>query len=90
MKRLQIYYPENLLEDLRIYAKTHGMPLAQALRLASEEFAAKPQVARMIKEVKMRKIRSLKNPLLTMAGMLEAGPTQTSVTVDDIYEDKND
>lgn len=90
MKRLQIYYPENLLEDLRIYAEAHGMPLAETLRLASREFAGKPQVSKIIREVKIRKAKSVKNPLFAMAGMLKAGPAHASASVDDIYEDEND
>ena len=87
MKRLQIYYPDDLLEDLRLYAKSRGIPLAQALRTASKEFAQKPPIKKTIEEIKKRKFKTRKNPLFAMAGILKGGPTNASTTVDDIYND---
>ena len=87
MKRLQIYYPEDLLEDLRLYAKSRGIPLAEAIRNASHEFAQKPPVKKTINEIKQRKRVSHGNPLLAMAGILKGGPTNASTTVDEIYND---
>ena len=87
MKRLQIYYPEDLLEDLKLYAKNHNMPLAEAIRLASREFAQKPQVKLAIKTWKNQVMKSHRNPWLTMAGMLKGGPTNTSSTIDTIYNE---
>lgn len=87
MKRLQIYYPDELLEDLRLYAKSRGIPLAQALRKASREFAQKPPVRKTIEDIKKRKSKASQNPLLAMAGILAGGPTNASTTVDEIYND---
>lgn len=87
MKRLQVYMPEELLENLRVYAQSQGVPLAQALRQAGEEFASKPKVKKTIKLSLQRKKRAKKDPLLEMAGMLKSGPTDASMTVDDIYDD---
>jgi len=87
MKRLQIYYPDELLENLRLYAKSLGIPLAQTLRTASKEYAQKPLIRKTIAEIKKRKSRTSKNPLWAMAGILKGGPTNASATVDDIYND---
>lgn len=87
MKRLQVYMPEVLLENLRLYAQSRGIALAQALRQAGEEFTNKITVKRIIKKV-IKKGRQRRNdPLLAMAGMFKTGPTDASVTVDDIYND---
>lgn len=87
MKRLQIYYPDELLEDLRLYAKSKGIPLAQAIRSASKDFAQKPPVRKTIEEIKKRKAKTRGNPLLAMAGILKGGSNNASTTVDDIYND---
>ena len=87
MKRLQIYYPEDLLEDLKLYAKNHNMPLAEAIRMASREFAQKPQVKRTIQKIKINLTKSRKNPLLSLTGLLKRGPTNASKTIDQIYNE---
>lgn len=87
MKRLQVYLPESLLESLRLYAQSRGIPLAEALRQAGKEFSSKPLIRKQIKEAQFRKKKSVKNPFITMAGMLGRGPTNASMTVDDIYDD---
>lgn len=87
MKRLQVYLPEELLYDLRLYAKSRGIPLAEALRQAGKEFSNKPIIKRTIKKIKARKKIVEKDPILAMAGMLGPGPTDASMTVDDIYDD---
>lgn len=87
MKRLQVYLPEELLNDLRLYAKSRNIPLAAALREAGKEFSTKPEIKRKIQEVKKRQKKAAKNPFLDMAGMLGKGPTNASTTVDDIYDD---
>lgn len=90
MKRLQVYIPENLLENLRLYAQSQGIPLAQVLRQAGEEFTAKITVKKTIAKAIKRKKQAKKDPLLAMAEMLKSGPTDASSTVDDIYEEQND
>lgn len=90
MKRLQVYIPENLLENLRIYAQSQGIPLAEALRQAGEEFTTKITVKKAIRQAIRRKKLAKKDPLLAMRGMLRSGPTNASSTVDDIYEEQND
>ncbi len=85
MKRLQVYLPEDLLENLRLYAQNLGIPLAEALRQAGKEFSSKPIVKAKIKAMKRKS--SEKDPLLAMNGMLGIGPTNASSTVDDIYDD---
>ncbi len=87
MKRLQVYLPEDLLENLRLYAQSQGIPLAEALREAGKEFSAKPQIQKKIKKAAVKKKMAKKNPFLAMAGMLGKGPTDASMTVDDIYDD---
>lgn len=87
MKRLQVYLPEELLNDLRLYAQSRGIPLAEALREAGREFSNKPIVKKEIKKVKARRNSRQKDPLLEMNGMLGKGPTNASMTVDDIYDD---
>lgn len=87
MKRLQVYLPEGLLENLRLYAQSRGIPLAEALRQAGKEFSNKSVVRKQIKEAQFRKKKSVKNPFIAMAGMLGRGPTNASMTVDDIYDD---
>jgi len=72
---------------LRLYAESQGLPLAEALRRAGNEFIKKPQVKKTINRTISRNKRSEKNPLLEMAGMLKGGPTDASMTVDDIYDD---
>lgn len=88
MKRLQVYLPEDLLENLRLYAQSRGIPLAEALRLAGKEFTTKPTIKREIKAVLEKKKKTKNNPFLAMAGMLGIGPTDASTTVDDIYDDE--
>lgn len=87
MKRLQVYIPEDLLENLRLYAQSRGIPLAEAIRQAGKEFSSKPVIRKQIKEAQIRKKKSVKNPFIAMAGMLGRGPTNASMTVDDIYDD---
>ena len=87
MKRLQVYLPESLLESLRLYAQSRGIPLAEAIRQAGKEFSSKPVIKKQIKESQLRKKKSVKNPFIAMAGMLGRGPTNASMTVDDIYDD---
>ncbi len=87
MKRLQVYLPEELLNNLRLYAESRGIPLAEALREAGKEFSSKPTIKRTIKAIKARKKHLEKDPLLEMNGMLGEGPTDASMTVDDIYDD---
>ena len=87
MKRLQVYLPEDLLENLRLYAQNRGIPLAEALRQAGKEFSSKPIVKAKIKAMKRKRKSSEKDPLLAMNGMLGIGPTNASSTVDDIYDD---
>ncbi|OGG27006.1 hypothetical protein A2960_02570 [Candidatus Gottesmanbacteria bacterium RIFCSPLOWO2_01_FULL_39_12b] len=87
MKRLQVYLPESLLESLRLYAQSRGIPLAEAIRQAGKEFSSKPVIKKQIKEAQLRKKKSVKNPFIAMAGMLGRGPTNASMTVDDIYDD---
>lgn len=77
--------PVGLLNNLRTYAQSQGIPLAQALRLASEEFTNKATVRKTIETVKSKKYTAT-NSLLAMAGMLKAGPTNLSSTVDEIYD----
>ncbi len=86
MKRLQVYLPEELLNDLRLYAESRNIPLAAALREAGKEFSAKPEIKRKIQQVKKRHKKAANNPFLEMAGMLGKGPTNASMTVDDIYD----
>lgn len=87
MKRLQVYMPEELLNDLRLYAQSRNIPLAAALREAGKEFSNKAEIKRKIQEVKKRQKKAAKNPFLDMAGILGKGPTNASMTVDDIYDD---
>ena len=87
MKRLQVYLPEDLLENLRLYAQSQGIPLAEAIREAGKEFSHKPTVKKEIKIMKRKRKTYEKDPILAMAGMLGAGPTDASMTVDDIYDD---
>lgn len=87
MKRLQVYLPEELLNDLRLYAKSRNIPLAAALREAGKEFSNKPVIKKEIKKIKLRKKIVEKDPLLDMNGILGKGPTDASMTVDDIYDD---
>ncbi|OGG14808.1 hypothetical protein A2773_06940 [Candidatus Gottesmanbacteria bacterium RIFCSPHIGHO2_01_FULL_39_10] len=87
MKRLQVYLPEDLMENLRLYAQSQGIPLAEAIREAGKEFSNKPSVKKEIKKSKKRQQTREKDPILAMAGMLGAGPTDASMTVDDIYDD---
>lgn len=87
MKRLQVYLPEDLLNDLRLYAQSRGIPLAEALREAGREFSSKPEISKKIREVKTNKKKQQKNPFLSMIGMLGKGPTDASTTVDDVYDD---
>lgn len=87
MKRLQVYLPEELLENLRLYAQSRGIPLAEALRQAGKEFSTKPEIKRKIQAIKKKEKKMAKSPLLDMAGMLGKGPTDASMTVDDIYDD---
>lgn len=87
MKRLQVYLPESLLESLRLYAQSRGIPLAEALRQAGKEFSNKLAIKREIKAIKRRQKNSEIDPLLAMNGMLGIGPTDASSTVDDIYDD---
>lgn len=85
MKRLQIYLPEELLYDLRLYAKSRNIPLAEAIREAGREFSAKPRVRMNIQKVK-NSDKTTKNPFLAIIGMLGKGPSNASTTVDDIYD----
>lgn len=87
MKRLQIYYPEELLHTLRIYAKSRGIPLAEAIREGSREFVEKRKVKTMVARTRRKTVKREKNPFLAMAGILPNGPTDASMTVDDIYDD---
>jgi len=87
MKRLQVYLPEELLYDLRLYAKSRNIPLAETLRQAGKEFSHKPIIKRTINRMKAKKKMVEKDPILAMAGMLGPGPTDASITVDDIYDD---
>lgn len=87
MKRLQIYLPEGLLENLRLYAQSRGIPLAEALRQAGKEFSNKPLIRKQIREAQFRKKKKVKNPYIAMAGMLGKGPANASMTVDDVYDD---
>ncbi|MBI2612013.1 hypothetical protein HYW54_04700 [Candidatus Gottesmanbacteria bacterium] len=87
MKRLQVYLPEELMEDLRLYAQSQGIPLAEALREAGKEFSNRPEIKKEIKKAAAKIKITKKNPFLAMAGMLGRGPTDASVTVDDIYDD---
>ncbi|MBI5452345.1 hypothetical protein HY945_02695 [Candidatus Gottesmanbacteria bacterium] len=87
MKRLQVYLPEELLNNLRLYALSRGISLAEALRQAGKEFSTKPEIKREIQQVKKRQKKSTNNPFLSMIGMLGKGPTDASSTVDDIYDD---
>lgn len=87
MKRLQVYLPEELLNDLRLYAQSRGIPLAEALREAGREFSNKPVVKKEIKQLKIKKKKTSQNPFLDMIGILGKGPTDASMTVDDIYDD---
>ena len=79
--------PEELLNDLRLYAESRNIPLAAALREAGKEFSARPEIKRKIQQIKKRHKKAAKNPFLDMAGMLGRGPTNASSTVDDIYDD---
>lgn len=74
------------MENLRLYAQSQGIPLAEALREAGKEFSNKPIVKKEIKAIKKRQKKSQKNPFIAMAGMLGSGPTDASMTVDDIYD----
>lgn len=87
MKRLQVYLPENLLEQLRLYAQGHNMPLAEAIRRAGHEFIHKTKVKRKIRQVLDKKRQRSKNPLMAMNGLLKSGPANASTTIDDIYND---
>lgn len=87
MKRLQVYIPEELLTNLRIYAESQGIPLAEALRRAGNEFTTKIIVKKTIQQAIKRKKQKSKDPLLAMAGMFKSGPRNASTTVDDIYDD---
>jgi len=87
MKRLQVYLPKDLMENLRLYAQSQGIPLAEALREAGREFSAKPKIKKEIKALIKKQKKSSKNPFIEMAGMLGSGPTDASMTVDDIYDD---
>lgn len=87
MKRLQVYLPEELLNDLRLYAQSRGIPLAEALREAGKEYSSKLEIRKKIREAKTNKKKLQKNPFLSMIGMLGKGPTDASTTVDDIYDD---
>ena len=89
MKRLQIYYPEDLLSDLRLYAKNHGIPLAQTLRQASLEFAHKPNVKRLITNLKKQSQKNLgkNHPVMNLSGILKGGPTDASRTINEIYNE---
>lgn len=87
MKRLQVYMPEELLNDLRLYAESRNIPLAAALREAGKEFANKPIIKKEIKTIKKKKKTSENDLLMSMNGMLGKGPTDASSTVDDIYDD---
>lgn len=86
MKRLQVYMPEELLNDLRLYAESRNIPLAEALREAGKEFANKPIIKKELKTIKKRKKTSENDLLMSMSGMLGRGPTNGSSTVDDIYD----
>lgn len=85
MRRLQVYLPEDLLLMLRIYAKNRGIPMAEALRRAGSEFAAKPNIKKEIRKLLEEKRKTAKDPLIAMAGMLEGGPKNASTSVDEIY-----
>lgn len=87
MKRLQVYLPEDLLENLRLYAQSCGIPLAEAIRKAGKEFSNKPAIKKEIQMTKKRQKKEKQNPFIAMAGMLGSGPTNGSTTVDDIYDD---
>ncbi len=87
MKRLQVYLPEELLNDLRLYAQSRNIPLAEALRQAGKEFSSKFEVRKKIRKAKTDEKKLQKNPFLSMIGMLGKGPTNASTTVDDIYDD---
>ncbi len=87
MKRLQVYLPEELLNDLRLYAKSRNIPLAAAIREAGKEFSNKAEIKKEIKTMRKRQKTREKDPLLEMNGMLGRGPTNASMTVDDIYDD---
>lgn len=89
MRRLQIYYPEELLRTLRLYAKTRGIPLAEAIREGSREFVAKREIQKIVADIPGRKTsgRKREHPILAMAGIIKGGPTNASTTVDDIYDD---
>ena len=87
MRRLQVYLPEELLENLRLYAQSRGIPLAEALRQAGKEFSDKPVIKKALEKIKAGKKAAEKDPLLAMNGMLGIGPTDASSTVDDIYDD---
>ena len=87
MKRLQVYLPEELLNNLRLYAQSRGIPLAETLREAGMAFSHQPRIKKKIQELKKKAKRSEQNPFIAMAGMLGPGPTDASMTVDDIYDD---
>ena len=89
MKRLQIYYPEDLLSDLRLYAKNNGIPLAEALRRASLEFAHKPNVKKLITNLKKQSQKKMEknHPVMNLYGILKGGLTDASRTIDEIYNE---
>jgi len=85
MKRTQVYYESEVLEDLRLYAQDQGLPLAEVLRWGAYEIWKKPKVKKAIEKAKMKP----KNPVLALIGCLGKIGRETqnfSETVDEIYD----
>lgn len=80
MHRLQVYIPEDLLNELRVLAQEEGVSVAEILRRSGRVYSkSKPKKS---KENKY-------GPLFKMRGVIKGEPSM-SQTVDEIYEDKND
>lgn len=75
---MQTYQDPVAIANLRAYAKTAGISVAEAIRRAVDEFQKKPKTA--------QRQRNRNEDLLKYVGFIKGAPPDMSQNIDEIYD----
>lgn len=86
--RMQTYQDPVAIANLRAYAKTMGISVAEAIRRAVDEFQKKPAVRSTLRRVEkpVRQRNNRNEDLLKYVGFIKGTSPDLSQNIDEIYD----